>query len=222
MIVKHSINLSNADSDFFSWWGWWIKKSHSWSLLWWFNGGDYGWWWGSPKLWFSRRLTLSVLKFKESSFVLSQTHLIQTCQWTTEASFTSILSQNKSSAKPRSTTKVLKLFVSSCGAEQKKSEAGAVTETVRKARRQSLATETKKNTKHRSKFQHAQFLSKFSLHKDEALLCTTKKFTPSIESWSIARQGCHIATPGVTSENRAFALRIPGMRTTSMALVTFW
>jgi hypothetical protein len=42
-----------------------------------------------------------------------------------------------------------------------------------------------------------------------------------IESWSIARQGCHIATPGVTSENRAFALRIPGMRTTSMALVTF-
>jgi hypothetical protein len=111
--------------------------------------------------------------------------------------------------------------VSSCGAEQKKSEAGAVTETVRKARRQSLATETKKNTKHRSKFQHAQFLSKFSLHKDEALLCTTKKFTPSIESWSIARQGCHIATPGVTSENRAFALRIPGMRTTSMALVTF-
>jgi len=61
MIVKHSINLSNADSDFFSWWGWWIKKSHSWPLLWWFNGGDYGWWWGSPKLWFSRRLTLSVL-----------------------------------------------------------------------------------------------------------------------------------------------------------------
>ena len=112
---------------------------------------------------------------------------------------------------PRSTTKVLKLFVSSCGVEQKKSEAGAVTETVRKARstlerpksKQRRKTvhcyrkirnkdkallwhisETKKNTKHRSKIQHALLLSKFSLHKDEALLCTTKKFTPGIEKYS--------------------------------------
>jgi len=134
MIVKHSINLSNTDSDFFSWSDFLVYKE-----------GDelenltLGHFCGDlmeeimdddrdhlscdfQDVFKKNKGTSSVLKYKESSFVQSQTNLIQTCQWTTEGSFTSILSQNKSRARPWAeindeSTEAVRVFVWS-GAEE--------------------------------------------------------------------------------------------------------